>query len=141
MRLTGRFPRSRIRSGTVWASSISSPWAFRLAKVRQGLLSLSSSFRANLRRLTRSPTDLDTLCQQLSCHARKETSSSVNLCSHINSKLKLNDVKAVIRVVASDDANLKVTPEVLQTFRLRHSPIGIGMHHSGRQHRCVSRSE
>ena len=48
--------------------------------------SLFSIIRANLRRLTRSPANLDTLCQQLpSHHARKETSSYVNLRSHINS--------------------------------------------------------
>ena len=83
--------------------------------------SLSSIIRANLRRLTCSPADRDTPCQQLPRHhARKETSSSENLRSHINSNLKLNNVKATIAVVASDDTVLEVTPEVLQSLRPKH---------------------
>ena len=43
-----------------------------------------------------------------------------NLRSHVNTKLMLNDIKAAIRVVSSDDTVLQVTPEVLQALILRH---------------------
>ena len=79
--------------------------------------SLSSIYRANLRRFTQSAFDPNTLCKQMHCHqARRESSSSENLRSHINTKLMLNDVKAAIRVVASDDTVFEVTPEVLQAL-------------------------
>ena len=85
--------------------------------------SLTSIIRANLRCLTRTPTDLDTLCQQLPCHhASKDTLSSVNLRSLINSRLMLIYVMAAIRVMASDDTVLRVTPEVLQSLKQRHPP-------------------
>ena len=85
--------------------------------------SFSLIIRANLRRLTRSPANHCNLCQQLPCHhARKETSSSENLRSIINSNLMLNDVEPAIGVVASDDTVLEVTPEVLQSPRFRHHP-------------------
>ena len=59
--------------------------------------SLSSIIRANLKRLTQSPFDLGTLCQQLPCHqARRESSPSENLRSHVNTKLMLNDIKAFL---------------------------------------------
>ena len=75
--------------------------------------SLSSVIRANLKRLTQSPFDLSTLCQQLPRHqARRESSPSENLRSHVNTKLMLNDIKAAIRVVSSEDTVLEVTPEV-----------------------------
>ena len=49
--------------------------------------SLSSVIRANLKRLTQSPFDPSTLCQQLPCHqARRESSPSENLRSHVNTK-------------------------------------------------------
>ena len=65
--------------------------------------------------------DPSTLCKQLPRHqARRESSPSVNLRSHINTKLMLNDIKAAIRVVTSDDTVLKVTPEVLQAPMPRH---------------------
>ena len=84
-------------------------------------LSLSSVIRAYQRRLTQSPLDPNTLCQQLPCHqSRKESSPSENLRSNINTKLMLNDVKAAIRVVASDDTVLEVTSEVLQPLMLKH---------------------
>ena len=83
--------------------------------------SLSSVIRANLKRLTQSPFDPSTLCQQLSCHqAGRESSPSENLRSHINTKLMFNDIKAAIRVVSSDDTVLEVSPEVLQALTLRH---------------------
>ena len=54
------------------------------------------------------------------CHqARRESSSSENLRSHINAKLMLIDVKAAIGDVASDDTVLEVTPQVLQALMLR----------------------
>ena len=82
--------------------------------------SLSSVIRANLKRLTQSPFDPSTLCQQLPCHqARRESSPSENLRSHVNTKPMLNDIKAAIRVVSSDDTVLEVTPEVLQSLILR----------------------
>ena len=37
-----------------------------------------------------------------------------------NSKLMLGDVTAAVRVVASDDSVLEVTPEVLSALRLKH---------------------
>ena len=71
--------------------------------------SLSSVIRANLKRLTQSPFDPSTLCQQLSCYqARRESSPSENLRSLVNTKLMLNDIKAAIRVVSSDDTILDV---------------------------------
>ena len=83
--------------------------------------SLSSVIHANLRRLTQSPFDPSTLCQQLPCpKSRKESSSSENLRTHINCKIFLSDVKAAIRVVASDDNVLEVSSEVLQALILRH---------------------
>ena len=83
--------------------------------------SLSSVIRANLKRLTQSPFDPSTLCQQLPCHqARRESSPSDNLRSHVNTKLMLNDIKAAIRVVSSDDTVLEVTPEVLQALIHKH---------------------
>ena len=83
--------------------------------------SLSSVIRANLKRLTQSPFDPSTLCQQLPYHhAHRESSPSENLRSNINTKLMLNDIKAAIRVVSSDDTVLEVTPEVLQALMLRH---------------------
>ena len=83
--------------------------------------SLSSVIRANLKRLTRSPFDLSTLCQQLPCHpARRESPPSENFRSHVNTKLMLNDIKAAIRVVSSYDTVLEVTPEVLQALILKH---------------------
>ena len=83
--------------------------------------SLSSVIRANLRRLTQSPFNPSTLCQQLPCHqARRESSPSENLRSHVNTRLMLNDIKAAIRVVSSDDTVLEVTPEVLQALMLKH---------------------
>ena len=83
--------------------------------------SLSSVICANLKRLTQSPFDLSTLCQQLPCYqARRESSPSENLRSHVNTKLMLNDIKAAIRVVSSDDTVLDVTPEVLQALILKH---------------------
>ena len=83
--------------------------------------SLSSVIRANQKRLTQSPFDLSTLCQHLPCHqARRESSPSENLRSHVNTKLMLNDIKAAIRVVSSDDTVLEVTPEVLQALILRY---------------------
>ena len=83
--------------------------------------SLSSVIRSNLKRLTQSPFDPSTLCQQLPCHqARRESSPSEYLRSHINTKLMLNDIKAAIRVVSSDDNVLEVTPDVLQALMLRH---------------------
>ena len=83
--------------------------------------SLSSIIRTNLKRLTQSPFDQSTLCQQLPCHqARRESSPSENLRSHVNTKLMLNDIKAAIRVVSSDDTVLEVTPEVLQALILKH---------------------
>ena len=83
--------------------------------------SLSSVIRANLKRLTQSPFDPSTLCQQLPCHqARRESSPFENLRSHIDTKLMLNDIKAAIRVVSTDDTVLEVTPEVLQALMLKH---------------------
>ena len=83
--------------------------------------SLSSVIRANLKRLTQSPFDPSTLCQQLPCHqARRESSPSEKLRSHVNTNLMLNDIKAAIRVVSSDDTVLEVTPEVLQALLLKH---------------------
>ena len=83
--------------------------------------SLSSVIRANLKRLTQSPFDPSALCKQLPCHqARRESSPSENLRSHINTKLMLNDIKAAIRVVSSDDTILEVTPEVIQALMLKH---------------------
>ena len=83
--------------------------------------SLSSVINANLRRLTQSPFDPSTLCQQLPCHqARIKSSSSENLRSHINTKLMLSDVSAAIRVVSSDDTVLEVTSDVLQALILGH---------------------
>ena len=83
----------------------------------------SSVIRANLRRLSRSFSDPDIIYQQLPCHqARRATSSSENRRSHINTKLMLNDVNGAIRVVASDDTVLEVTPYVLQSLRLKHPP-------------------
>ena len=62
--------------------------------------SLSSVIRANLKQLTQSPFDPRTLYQQLPCHqARRESSPSENLRSHVNTKLMLKDIKAAIRVV------------------------------------------
>ena len=43
-----------------------------------------------------------------------------NLRSHVNTKLMLNDIKAAIRVVSSDDTVLEVTPEVLQALIRKH---------------------
>ena len=55
------------------------------------------------------------------CHqARRESSPSENLRSQVNTKLMLNDIKAAIRVVPSDDTVLEVTPEVLQALILKH---------------------
>ena len=83
--------------------------------------SLSSVIRANLKRLTQSPFDPSTLCQQLPCHqARRLSSPSENLRSHVNTKLMLNDIKAAIRVVSPDDTVLEVTPEVLQALILKN---------------------
>ena len=83
--------------------------------------SLSSVIRAILKRLTQSPFDPSTLCQQLPCHqARRESSPSENLRSLVNTKLMLNDIKAAIRVVSSDDTVLEVTPGVLQALILKH---------------------
>ena len=83
--------------------------------------SLSSVIRANLKQLTQSPFDPSTLCQQLPCHqARRESSPSENLRSHINTKLMLSDIKAAIRVVSSDDTVLEVSPEVLQSLMPKH---------------------
>ena len=87
------------------------------------VLSLSSIVRANQRRLTRSPFDPDTICQQLPCHrARRETSSSVNPRTHIDIKIMLSNVKAAIRVVPSDNTVHEDTSEVLQSLKLRHPP-------------------
>ena len=59
--------------------------------------------------------------KQLPCHqASRESSPSENLRSHVNTRLMLNDIKAAIRVVSSDDAVLEVTPEVLQALILKH---------------------
>ena len=83
--------------------------------------SLSFVIRANLKRLTHSPFDPSTLCQQLPCHqARRESSPSENLRSHVNTKPMLNDIKAAIRVESSGDTVLEVTPDVLQALKLRH---------------------
>ena len=83
--------------------------------------SLSSVIRANLKRLTQSHFDLSILCQQLPCHqARRESSPYENHRSHVNTKLMLNDIKATIRVVSSDDTVLEVTPEVFQALILKH---------------------
>ena len=117
MRFAGRIPR--VEYGVEQLGHLPYP---RLGHSDQSkydrVLSLSSIIRANIRRLARSHADLDTLCQQLPCHhARKETSSSEKVRSHINSKLMQNDVKAAIRVVASYDTIHEVTPEVLQSHR------------------------
>ena len=86
--------------------------------------SLSSVIRANLKRLTQSPFDSNSLCQQLPCHqARRESSPSEKLRSHVNIKLMLNDINAAIRVVSSDDTVLEVTPEVLQALILKHPSV------------------
>ena len=83
--------------------------------------SLSSVIRANLKRLTQSPFYPSTPCLQLPCdQARRKSSPSENLRSHVNTKLMLNDIKAAFRVVSSDDTVLEVTPEVLQALMLRH---------------------
>ena len=90
--------------------------------------SLSSIIRTNLRRLARSPAYFDTICQRLPRHhARGETSSPENLCSHINLKLTLNDVTATIRVVVSDDT-------VHGVSRRFFSQLGLGTHPNRRTH-------
>ena len=108
-RLTGRSPRLRIRTGTIFVSFPVLALGVPISPSNTGS-SLPSVIRANLKRLTQSPFDLSTLCQYWPCHqARRESSPSENLRSHVNTKLMLNDIKAAIRVVSSDDTVLEVT--------------------------------
>ena len=91
-------------SNTDWNNLVSFPMLALGAPIspNKSGSSLSSVIRANLRQLTQSPFDPSTLCQQLPCHqARRESSPSENLRSHINTNLMLNDIKAAIRVSVS----------------------------------------
>ena len=47
-------------------------------------------------------------------------SPTQSLRSLVHRKLSLGDVSAAIRVIASDDTILDITPEVLRAFRLKH---------------------
>ena len=75
--------------------------------VRSNLLKLYSSFPTWT---VSSPTN----------HHLSNMSPTQSLLSLVHRKLSLGDVSAAIRVMASDDTILDVTPEVLRSLRLKH---------------------